>query len=77
MQELNPHHHLLCITINEIDVMYKFYTCMYIIYGCVYLPLNREITDSIVDINVKCKNFMIAGNTAGQMMLSKGEHVTP
>ena len=37
-----------------------------------YSPLNSQITDSIVDINVKCKYSLIADYAASQTELTRG-----
>ena len=41
-------------------------------YLSVYCPLNDEITDRVIDINVKCKHSMIAGNIVSKSDLSRG-----
>ena len=50
---------------------------MYITCDVLYHPLNGEITDGVVDINVKCKHSMIAGNVVGQGELFEGIHLAP
>ena len=42
--------------------MYKFITCQLIICHDLNPPLNSEITDSVVNINVECKHSIITGN---------------
>ena len=45
---------------------------MYSTCYVLYRPQNGEITDRVVDVNIKCKYLMIAGNIVSQGELFGG-----